>query len=203
MGPISVRGKAKVLTSIQKTLPRSGTHDIPTLFIPHSPPHPHSLGHGGFLAFPRKFSHVWTFALAVPTAWNTSLGPIFTLLISLLPWISAQMSHWWRGLLWWPYLSHAQPRHSLSSTPAFTLSTWYVIFTDILCMFQTDVNDCLSTLHTVISTKTRVCVFWLLLKSPVSRRGQLSSEWISFGTCMKDLPLFISNKKTPSNMTSL
>lgn len=51
--------------------PQSGPHDLPDFIHSHSPCHPLPLGHTGFLALPRKYSHFWTFALAVTTACNT------------------------------------------------------------------------------------------------------------------------------------
>lgn len=45
-----------------------------TLFISPCPPYLHSLGHSGFLTLPRRYSHVWTFALAVPKVLEPSFS---------------------------------------------------------------------------------------------------------------------------------
>lgn len=148
------RGKAKVLRSILKA-----THNQAPIYTSFVTPHSLSLGHNGFLALPKNCPCVWTFKLAVPTSWNTSLLPISALLIPSLPCVSAQMSPWRRGLPRQLYLSLPQPGHSLSSSLVFILWAWHAIFTDFYVYVQEGDTDGLSTLLAVISMRTgSLCV---------------------------------------------
>lgn len=172
MALISLEGKASVLTSFPKA-PHNLDPVMPlTLFISHSPPHSLSLGHTGFLALPWKCPHIWTFALAVSSAWNFPHAPLSVLLTFSLPWVSAQCH----------LLSESFPDDCFYRThnpgiplpillPCFNslhLTYYFELLMYYICM-QIGVMDYLSTLLAIISMRTgSLCVLFIAV-SPACR----------------------------------